>query len=210
MPLFRAGREPTRPCLRIGHRGFHWRTRDISVRLSLFALSLATCLAAGCDQTTSAPVSTGEGPAFDPVAFFEGHTTSWGVIEGRSGAPTQRIVTDSHGERDGADRLRMIQHLSFQDGTTQERDWVLWRSAPDRFDATANDMVGTAKGEVGGRTFHWQWVLARSPGNPLMNVTMQQWMYRMDDGSVTIRTTVSKLGFIVAEVTEQFTHPEKG
>jgi hypothetical protein len=32
----------------------------------------------------------------------------------------------------------------------------------------------------------------------------------MDDGSVTIRTTVSKLGFIVAEVTEQFTHPEKG
>jgi hypothetical protein len=49
-----------------------------------------------------------------------------------------------------------------------------------------------------------------SPGNPLMNVTMQQWMYRMEDGSVTIRTTVSKLGFIVAEITEQFTHLEKG
>jgi hypothetical protein len=41
-------------------------------------------------------------------------------------------------------------------------------------------------------------------------VTMQQWMYCMEDGSVTIRTTVTKLGFIVAEVTERFTHPEKG
>lgn len=179
------------------------------MRFSFLAFGLATCLVAGCDRTTGTLVSTAEGPAFDPVTFFDGHTRSWGVIERRSGAPRERIVTDSHGERDAAGRLRMIQHLSFQDGTRQERDWVLWRSGSNRFDATANDMVGTAEGEVGGRAFHWQWVLARSPGNALMNVTMRQWMYRMDDGSVTIRTTVSKLGFIVAEVTEQFTHPEQ-
>lgn len=180
------------------------------MRFSLLALGLATCLAAGCDRTPSTPVSTGGGPAFDPVAFFEGHTRSWGVIESRSGTPTERIVTDSHGERDGADRLHMVQHLAFQDGRTQDRDWVLWRTGPDRFDATANDMVGTAQGEVDGRMFHWQWVLVRRPGNALMDVTMKQWMYCMDDGSVTIRTTVSKFGFIVAEVTEQFIHPAKG
>jgi hypothetical protein len=186
------------------------RTRDISVRFGFVALGLAACLVTGCDRTTEVPVFTGGGPAFDPVAFFDGHTHSWGVIESRSGAPTERVVTDSHGEMAGADRLHLVQRLSFQDGTTQRRDWVLWRSGPDRFDATANDMVGTARGHVDGPMFHWQWVLARSPGNPLMNLTMQQWMYRMDDGSVTIRTTVSKLGVIVAEVTEQFTHPERG
>ena len=37
-----------------------------------------------------------------------------------------------------------------------------------------------------------------------MNMTVNQWMYRMQDGTVTIRTTISKLGFIAAEVTEQF------
>ena len=31
-----------------------------------------------------------------------------------------------------------------------------------------------------------------------MNVTMTQWMYRMEDGSVT-RTIISKFGFIFAE-----------
>ena len=123
--------------------------------------------------------------------------------------PTERIVTDSFGEADGSGRLRMVQHLALSDGTTQERDWVMWRSGPDRFDATANDMVGTAQGLASGRVFHWQWVLARSPGNALMNVTMEQWMYRMDDQSVTIRTTITKFGIIVAEVTEQFTHREK-
>jgi hypothetical protein len=169
---------------------------------------VAASLVAGCDRTAHPPI--GSGPAFDPIAFFDGHTHSWGVIESRSGSPTERIVTDSHGEKDGTERLRMVQHLSFQDGTTQQRDWTLWRSGPDRFDATANDMVGSAKGEADGNVFHWQWVLARSPGNALMNVTMNQWMYRLEDGSVMIRTTVSKLGIIVAEITEQFTHPLNG
>jgi Protein of unknown function (DUF3833) len=178
------------------------------VPISRFVICLTAMLTAGCTEKPIPADITG-GPAFNPIEFFNGHTRSWGVIESRSGAPTERIVTESVGVRDG-DRLRLIQHLSFQDGTTQQRDWVMWHSGQDRFNATANDMVGTAEGEASGRIFHWQWVLARSPGNPLMNVTMQQWMYYMEDGSVTIRTTVSKLGFIVAEVTEQFTHPANG
>lgn len=176
------------------------------MRPFLLALSLAAGLVSAC-AAEPAPMPPALGPAFDPIAFFDGHTRSWGVIESRSGAPTEHIVTDSLAEKDAAGRLRMAQTLTFQDGTTHERDWVLWRSGPDKFDATANDMDGTAKGEAAGREFHWNWVWARSPGNPLMNVTMNQWMYRMDDGSVTIRTTVTKFGFIVAEVTEQFTHP---
>jgi hypothetical protein len=209
----RAGVEPFSLSVRILNRGFHQRQariEDITVRLSLLGLSLAAMLTAGCARESKIPVSTSSSPAFDPVAFFDGQTRSWGVIRSRFGASTERIVTEGHGQRDGTDRLRMVQHLSFQDGTAQERDWTLWRSGPDQFKATANDMVGTAEGEANDRVFHWQWVLARSPGNPLMNVTMQQWMYRMDDGSVIIRTTVTKLGFVVAEVTERFSHPKKG
>lgn len=177
------------------------------MRLFLLALGVTAIVASGCDRTP-AP-SVGSGVPFDPLVFFDGHTRSWGVIESRSGAPTEWIVTDSHGEKDRYDRLRMVQHLSFQDGTKQERDWALWRSGPDRFEATASDMVGSAKGAADGNVFHWQWVLARSPGNSLMDVTMNQWMYRLEDGSVMIRTTISKLGVILAEVSEQFTHPDK-
>jgi hypothetical protein len=179
------------------------------VRISVLALCVTAGLIAGCDHKPPESATTGTGPAFDPVAFFDGHTRSWGVIESRSGAPTERIVTDSQGWINQANQLRMVQHLTFQDGKTQERNWTLWRTGPGRFEATANDMVGSAAGEADGRMFHWEWVLARSPGNALMNVTMNPWMYGLDDGSVMIRTTVSKFGFIVAEVTEQFTHTEK-
>ena len=178
------------------------------MRPSPIVIVLSALVLAACAPKPSTPA--GSGPPFDPLAFFDGHTHSWGVIESRDGAPTEWVVTDSHGERDGAGRLHMVQHLSMQDGTTRQRDWSLWRSGPDHFDATANDMVGTAKGQSEGNIFHWQWVLARSPGNSLMDVTMTQWMYRLADGSVMIRSTVSKFGIIVAEVTEQFTHPEQG
>lgn len=180
------------------------------MRLFLPSVCIAAALLAGCDRTARPIASAGAGSPFDPVAFFDGRTHSWGVVESRSGAPTERIVTDSHGEKAGADRLRMVQYLAFQDGTTQRRDWTLWRSGPNRFDATANDMVGVAKGETDGNIFHWQWVLARSRGNEFMNLTMNQWMYRLADGSVMIRTTVSKFGVILAEVTEQFTHDRNG
>ena len=173
---------------------------------SLLAVGLLAGLASACAaEPTPAAASTGVG--FDPIAFFNGHTRSRGVIEDRSGAPAEQIVTDSIAEPDAAGQLHMTQMLRFQDGTTNRRDWLLWRTGPTTFTATANDMDGTAQGESTGRMFHWSWVWARSRGNPLMNLTMNQWMYRMDDGSVVIRTAVSKFGFIVAEVTEQFTHP---
>lgn len=180
------------------------------MRLSLLVVCAAVAFTAACDRTSRPSASVVSGPPFDPVAFFDGHTHSWGVIESRSGAPTEWIVTDSHGEVDGANRLRMVQHLSFQDGTRQDRDWLLWRSDSGGFEATANDMVGSAKGQADGGIFHWQWVLVRSPGNDLMDVTMSQWMYRMPDGSVMIRTTISKFGVILAGVTERFTHLDRG
>ena len=173
--------------------------------------ALILCITASltaCEDRPSPSPTAGAGPPFDPITFFEGHTQSRGVIETRSGAPTEQVTTDSLAHVDASVQLHMVQHLTFQDGQTRERTWTVWRTGPHQFDATANDMIGTAKGQSDRRTFHWQWVWARSPGNPLMNVTMEQWMYGLRDGSALIRTTVSKLGFIVAEVTEQFTRAD--
>jgi hypothetical protein len=161
-------------------------------------LGVALGLLAGCDRQTE-PVG-GDGPAFDPVAFFSGHVRSHGVVETRSGTPTEEVVTDCQGAIGTDGRLHMTQHLTFQDGEKQERAWIMWRDGPGAFRATANDMAGTADGRSTGWMFHWRWVLERSP----VNVDMEQWMYRMPDGSVLIRTTIGKLGVILAEVTEQF------
>jgi hypothetical protein len=166
-------------------------------------LALVLALAA-CSQPLPPAGFADSGPNFDPVAFFTGHVASWGVRENSGGAPVAIVTTDCNGAGTGPGQIRMIQVLRVGSSKPQTRIWQLRRISPSSYVATANDMAGEADATVSGRALHWRWILRASPGNPLLNVTMEQWMYQMADGGVVIRTVITKLGFRVAQVTEQF------
>jgi uncharacterized protein DUF3833 len=56
-------------------------------------------------------------------------------------------------------------------------------------------MVGKAAGEAFGNVFRWSFALPLSPGNPLANVRMTQWMYLQPDGRTLINhSTIRKFG----------------
>jgi hypothetical protein len=179
-----------------------------SLQPTLVAILTAAVLA-GCSDPMPVSAFKDTQPTLDPVRFFTGHVRSWGVLEDRSGQPSDIVTTDCVGTPDGPDGLTMTQTLQIGAGAPTKREWHMRRTGPGTFDATANDMVGTATGAAAGRAFHWQWTLALSPGNSLKNVTMDQWWYLQPDGSLLNRTTIRKLGFIAAEVTEHFVpeHP---
>jgi hypothetical protein len=164
--------------------------------------ALLACLAlAGCGAPAPPAFI---GPAFDPVAFFTGHVTSWGVEENRAGQPTAIVTTDCAGTPEGANGIRMVQVLHVGTAAPRTRIWHFGRTGPGTYLGTANDMAGTALGTATGPAFHWRWVLETHPGDPLLNVGMDQWMYRMPDGDVVIRTEVTKLGFRLIQISEQF------
>jgi len=171
----------------------------MSPRWGALALSalLTTC------SPVLAPVEI-TGPEFDPVRFFSGHVRSWGVLENRSGEPTAVVTTDCTGTVAPDGTLAMTQVLHVGTEPAQTRRWTMRRGDGGLYEATANDMAGTATGLAAGRAFHWQWTLELEPGNALKNVTMAQWWYLQDDGSMLNRTVISKLGIIAAEVTEVF------
>lgn len=158
----------------------------------------------GCAPPLGPAGFAASGPVFDPLAFFSGHVTSWGVEENRAGQPIGIVTTDCVGRMTGPETLRMVQTLHTGAGPAQTRIWQFTRTGPDTYTGRANDMDGVAYGVASGREFHWRWVLETHPGDPLANVTMEQWMYRMDDGAVMIRTVASKLGVRLIEVSEQF------
>ncbi len=154
-------------------------------------------LLAGCAAPLRPAAFANTAPAFDPIRFWTGRTSSWGVIENLDGAPTAIITTRTEATLEGPDGLHMIQHV-VTGGETSVRDWR------GQFEARANDVVGVARGAPSGRTLHWTWTLAARPGNPLFNLTMDQHMYLADDGTLVNRTIVKKLGIRLAEITEQF------
>lgn len=169
----------------------------------LLALCTALLLAGGCAAPLRPEAFARTTPAIDPIIFWTGRTDSWGVIENRDGAPTSIITTTTDGTAEGAGGLHMIQHV-IVDGKESVRDWHIRRLGAGLFDARANDMVGTVRGAPSGRTLHWTWVLETRPGNSLFDITMEQWMYLSDHGTLMVRTIVTKLGVRLAEISEQF------
>jgi Protein of unknown function (DUF3833) len=178
------------------------QTKETALRHRPLCLALLLGLA-GCGALTPADFAGGK-PLFEPEKFFTGHVRSWGVMENRSGEPTSRFTTEITGRREG-DSLVIEQHFAFDDGRRQDRIWRLRRLDAQRYEATADDVVGTAAGAADGNAFRWEYTIATSPGNSLKNVQMTQWMYGVDDGARMMnRVTVKKLGIILAEVTEFF------
>ncbi len=149
----------------------------------------------------------GTRPEFDPIKYFTGHTHSWGVFENRAGNPSKSFTTDCVGRTDG-DMLRLDQTFVYEDGSRQERHWRIRRVDAHRYEATANDVVGSGTGEAYGNAFHWEYTVALKPGNPLFNVRLRQWMYLQPDGRTVLnRGSVNSFGFEVAQVAESFQRP---
>ena len=159
-------------------------------------------LCAGCASMKVSDFAN-ERPLLDPVDYFTGKTASSGVRENRGGAPQEMVKTWTSGSRQG-EVLVLEQDLQLGQ-TKQHRSWRIRRLDAHHFSATANDLVGTATGEAYGNVFTWSFTLALSPGNPLANVRMTQWMYLQPDGRTLVNhSTIRKLGIVVAQVTEEF------
>lgn len=146
-------------------------------------------------------------PVFDPIDFFTGTTSSSGVRENRRGKPVQQVFTKTKGVMKNGS-LHLEQDLTFGTGSTathSHRSWKLRKIDDHHFQGCANDMIGTAKGEAHGNAFDWSFPLSLSPGNPLADIRMSQWMYLQPDGKTMLNhTTISKAGIVVGQVTEQF------
>ena len=171
-------------------------------RRSLILL-LAAFAVAGCASLPPQHFA-GTQPVFDPMAYFAGHTRSWGVFENRAGDPSRSFTTDCTGRREG-DTLVLDQTFTYEDGQTQQRHWRIRRVDAHRYEATANDVVGVGTGEAYGNAFHWEYTVALKPGNPLENVRLKQWMYLQSDGRTVLnRGSVNAFGIEVAQIAESF------
>jgi hypothetical protein len=144
---------------------------------------------------------------FELDRYFVGHALSWGVFENRDGQPKRFFICNSYGKRNGDGSVVLHQHFRFSDGKTQQRDWVIHRIDATHWEATANDMVGVARGEGMGNAFYWEYNITVDRKNPLATVHIRQWMYLAEGtDTLTTRLVISKLGITLFEVTESIHH----
>lgn len=164
------------------------------MRLLMASLLLASL--AGCSH--SVYQYQDDRPILQLENFFSGHLEAHGLVKNRFGKVTRRFTATIDARwQDSVGRLD--EHFVFNDGEQQTRCWQL-NKTEQGYQGTANDVVGTANGVVSGNTLHWVYQLAIPINDKTWNITLDDWLYLIDDDHLINTTRMKKWGITVGEL----------
>jgi hypothetical protein len=156
------------------------------------------CLA-GCARELPPSAFDGGTPKMRPEVFFAGNTCSSGVLENRSGAPTQRFQVEGYGQMLPDGSFRLQQNLTFDGAEPEMRTWVMHRIGAHHYTGSLTGASGKVRGEAYGNLYHLQYSMQDPFGG-----WMEQWLYLQPDGhTVMNQATIRVFGFVVAHLSER-------
>ncbi len=161
---------------------------------------LMTCLVtltAGCASVSPQDYAR-ETPKLDLSAYFNGKVDGWGMVQDRSGRVLRRLVVELDCKWNGNDGT-LDESFRWSDGKTEKRVWKI-RKEGDRYVGTAGDVIGEAQGIAAGNALQWKYVLELPADIGGYHVNMDDWMWLVDEKTLANRTTMSKFGVQVAEI----------
>ncbi|WP_133470873.1 DUF3833 domain-containing protein [Paraglaciecola marina] len=162
--------------------------------LPLFlALLLLSCSSADIDsyQTTTPELKLNE--------FFNGELIAHGMVLDMNGDLSRRFVANITGTWQGKSGI-LDEQFVYDDGETDTRVWKLTELEDGSYQGTANDVIGIATGKSAGAAFYWRYDLEiMVDGEPLV-VTLDDWMYLVDEDVLLNKSQIIKYGIDVGEV----------
>ena len=166
-------------------------------------LAAAPAFAAGCASPVPADYAD-QRPLLDLKRYFDGDVTAHGLFTDRGGRVVRRFTVAMDCRWQGADGV-LDERFTYSDGRTERRVWRLREEAGGRYTGTADDVVGTAEGQVAGNTFQWQYTLKLPVDGRVVEVQFDDWMYLIDDRTMLNKARMSKFGVRLGDVTLAFT-----
>ena len=164
-------------------------------RISLASILL---LLTSCSADISDYKNTG--PKFDIKTYFSGEFIAWGMVQDYTAQVTRRFCVELNGTwKNNQGKLEEV--FYFHDGEVSYRTWLLTKLPFDKYTGIAEDVVGLAKGKQTGHAFRWQYQLLVPINGNSYTFDMDDWMYQLDENRVMNKTTMSKVGLDVAEIT---------
>lgn len=140
----------------------------------------------------------GQGPKLVLEDFFHGETRAWGLFQDRFGAIRRQFSVAIRGHWNAAEAILTLEEdFLYDNGETELRRWVLHKTGPDRYEGSAADVVGTARGRVTDNAFHWTYDFNLKVGKGRMRVHFDDRMMLQPDGALLNVARVSKMGFVI-------------
>lgn len=142
----------------------------------------------------------GSQTTFDLQEYFTGRIKAWGFVQDRKGHVTRRFDVIMNGAWEG-DNGTLKEQFRYYDGETQERTWTIKKTADNRYEGTADDVLDKAVGVIEGSAMRWAYQMDVPVGNTTYRLIFDDWMFLMNDGILINRSYLKKFGITVAELT---------
>ena len=135
--------------------------------------------------------------------YFLGGVKAWGIFQNRFGKVERQFTAKMEGSFDG-EILTLEEDFSWNDGEKQKRKWKIKKLGEDKYEGTAPDVIGIAKGVSYGSAFKFEYQLLIPFKDKKIKVRFDDWIFKQDDKVAINRAIVSKFGFKVGELTVFF------
>lgn len=142
-------------------------------------------------------------PLLDLRRFFNGQVDAWGLFTDRQGKVVRRFTVVMDCAWDGEKGV-LDERFTYSDGSLERRVWRLTHLGQGRYEGTADDVVGTAQGQTRGNAFRWGYTLALPVNGRVWHVTMDDWMFLMNERVMLNKARMSKWGLHLGDVTLSF------
>lgn len=139
------------------------------------------------------------GPEFDISRHLKGELHCDGVIFGPMGRVVSRFTATMTGTWDGQ-RGVLAERFHYDSGAVQERAWHLEMGEGGRFTARADDVPDIGRGRQAGPTVCLKYDIRLGPGAGGHLLSVVDWMYLVEDGTIINRSQFRKFGILVVEL----------
>lgn len=151
--------------------------------------------------STSIEEYQGREPQLQLEEFFNGKLVAYGTVQDYSDEVIQRFRVEMVGSWDG-NKGTLDEQFYYADGRTQQRVWKLTKTGPNTYEGRASDVEGVAVGTTAGNALNWQYVLnVTMEDGSTMALSLDDWMYLIDENNMINRTQMYKFGIPVGEIT---------
>jgi len=168
---------------------------------TLAALAVVAGLA-GCGSQALDDYAS-ETPTLDLREYLNGPLTASGIFFDHAGRADMRFIVEMEGAWDG-DTGTLAERFRYSDGHNDERVWTIRFQDDGRFTATAHDVVGEARGGQRGNAAMMRYRLRIPRDGDEVVVSMEDWLYLQEDGTLINRTKMRKFGLTVGELVVAF------
>lgn len=173
-------------------------------KLECFISGVAFMLA-GCAAPLQelSPDLRADQPRLHLNEFFSGQLQATGSMSDMPGNVVRPFEADMVGQWQANVGI-IHQVISFNDGQQTIRCWKLVKDG-DRYSGTAQDVVGLAHGKTQGNSLYWRYVVQLPVEGKMWEITLNDWMYQIDESNLVNNANISKFGMKVGEVSLHIT-----